>query len=88
MKYKFEKAFAHDFKKIKDNNLAKAILFCIKKIAEAESSDDIPNLKKLKGFKSAYRIRTGDYRIGILIQNNMVIFVAFAHRKDVYKKFP
>ncbi|TVR44120.1 MAG: hypothetical protein EA394_00490 [Bacteroidia bacterium] len=63
------------------------MLSCVKSIANAESLDDIPNLKEIKGFKFAYRIRTGDYRIGIVIKNYLVVFVAFAHRKDMYKKF-
>ncbi len=88
MEFKFKKAFEHDFKKVKDKNLAKAILECVHKVSAAQTINDISNLKKISGHKSAYRIRTGNYRIGIIIENNVAIFVAFAHRKDIYKKFP
>jgi len=54
----------------------------------ASSLQDIPKIKKLAGFKTAFRIRTGSYRIGILYENNIIYFVAFAHRKDIYKQFP
>ncbi len=54
----------------------------------ASSLEQIPSIKKLKGFKTAYRIRSGNYRIGIALQNEKVIFVAFAHRKDIYRIFP
>jgi mRNA interferase RelE/StbE len=53
-----------------------------------ESIMQIPNIKKLKGFKSAYRIRMGDYRIGIIFQHRTVYFMAFANRKDIYRIFP
>ncbi|HKJ43589.1 MAG TPA: hypothetical protein VKA27_15945 [Sunxiuqinia sp.] len=42
----------------------------------------------MTGYQSAYRMRSGDYRIGIIIENNIVTFVAFAHRKEIYRKFP
>jgi len=46
------------------------------------------NLKKLKGFKTAYRIRVGDYRIGLFISNDTVEFARVVHQKDIYKVFP
>lgn len=49
---------------------------------------EIKNLKKLEGFKNAYRIKTGDYRIGVFIEEDTIEFVRFVHRKDIYKKFP
>ena len=88
MEFKFKKSFERDFKKVKDKNLAKAILECVHKVSSAQTINDISNLKKISGHKSAYRIRTGNYRIGIIIENNVAILVAFAHRKDIYKKFP
>ena len=43
----------------------------------------------MKGFKNFYRIKSGDYRLGFeLINNDTIYFIAFAHRKDIYKKFP
>jgi len=54
----------------------------------AETIQDINNIKKLTGFKFHYRIRIGDYRAGIVIKNNEVIFERLIHRKDIYKYFP
>ena len=88
MEFKFKKSFERDFKKVKDKNLAKAILECVHKVSEAQTINHISNLKKISGHKSAYRIRTGNYRIGIFVENNVAIFAAFDHRKDIYKKFP
>ena len=64
----------------------------IKRILEfveiAESVSEIKNLKKLKGYKNYFRIRLGDYRIGIQITGNRIIFAAFDKRADIYKYFP
>ena len=88
MNFEFEKAFVKDFQKLKNKVLATAIVEAIKQVSDASNSTEITNLKKLSGYKSAFRIRIGDYRIGITIEKNIVTFVAFAHRKEIYKRFP
>jgi mRNA interferase RelE/StbE len=88
MNFEIEKAFARDFRKLKSKELASLISEIIKQVSEASTPNEIPNLKKLSGYKSAFRIRIGDYRIGIIIERNTIIFVAFAHRKEIYKRFP
>ncbi len=88
MNFEFEKAFVKDFRKLKNNELASSILEVIKQVSEATSPNEIINLKKLSGYKSAFRIRIGDYRIGVIIEKNTVTFVAFAHRKEIYNRFP
>ncbi|MFP4128637.1 MAG: type II toxin-antitoxin system RelE family toxin [Desulfonatronovibrio sp.] len=45
-------------------------------------------MKKLSGFKNFYRIRYSDYRIGIALQEDKVVFIRVLHRKDIYKFFP
>ena len=64
--------------------LKQIILTC----KQAESLGEINNLKKMQGYDSFYRIRLGDYSVGIEILENKVIFVRFLHRKDIYKFFP
>jgi mRNA interferase RelE/StbE len=43
--------------------------------------------RKLKGGSDEYRIRVGDYRVVYTIDddNNIVLIVAVAHRRDVYR---
>jgi mRNA-degrading endonuclease RelE of RelBE toxin-antitoxin system len=48
----------------------------------------IKNLKKLTGYDTYYRIRIGDYRLGIKVDGETVYFVVIEHRKDIYKGFP
>ena len=42
----------------------------------------------MKGFKNAFRIRVGDYRIGVLIEKDTIKFGRIALRKDIYDIFP
>lgn len=88
MEYRIEKSFARDYKKIKDKQLSAAILEAIMHVEKSNTINDIPNIKKMKGADDAYCIRINDYRIGIYVENNSVIFTVFDHRKDIYKRFP
>ena len=50
-----------------------------------------PNAKfgiKLSGYTDYYRIRIGEYRIGLKYSNKTITLVRFLHRKDIYKFFP
>jgi len=61
----------------------------IEQIELAESLNAIAHVKKLKGsVPHYYRIRVGDYRIGIKLENDKIIFVRFLHRKEMYRYFP
>ena len=88
MKVLFEKSFGRDLKKIKDKHLRKQIQEAIDQVKSAASSNDVADLKKMQGFDTYYRIRVGDYRIGIEIAEGQVIFVCCLIRKDVYRYFP
>jgi mRNA interferase RelE/StbE len=57
-------------------------------VETGENLGEVTNIKKLKGEGAYYRIRVGDYRIGITADEDTVIFVRVLHRKDVYRYFP
>ena len=46
-----------------------------------------PGCKKLKGYKNAYRIRVGDYRIIYEIEDKVlrILVMTIGHRKDIYE---
>ena len=52
------------------------------------ASDIYSRYKKLKGYKSYYRIKIGDYRIGVEIENDVIDFILISHRKNIYNLFP
>jgi len=84
----FDKSFSKSLGKLKDstvlNNLESIIFFC----ESAKNIKTIPNLKKLKGYRNYYRIKSGPYRIGLEIEQDTIRFITVLHRKDIYKKFP
>jgi mRNA interferase RelE/StbE len=59
----------------------------IEDISALAASPRPAGCKKLKGFKNAYRVRAGDYRIIYEVEDKMlrVIIIAIGHRKDIYE---
>ena len=88
MNVKFESRFEKDLKLIKERNLLTRLKQIILTCKQAESLGEINNLKKMQGYDSFYRTRLGDYRLGIEVFENALIFVRFLHRNDIYKVFP
>ena len=72
MKTLFEKSFLKDIRKLRDNQAKEQIARIIDEIKEADSIDKLPNVKKMKGHPSAFRIRVGDYRLGLFIEDDHV----------------
>jgi mRNA interferase RelE/StbE len=47
-------------------------------------------LEQMTGYSNKYKIRVGNYRIGITINKleNLIICQRIVHRKDIYRVFP
>ena len=88
MKVDFKKSFLKEVKNLRNKHLHDLIVECIIQVESALSLHEIKNLKKLTGYDVYYRIRIGNYRIGLKIENDLVYFVIIEHRKDIYRKFP
>ena len=88
MKVEFRKSFEKDLSKIRDAELLQRIQSAIGEVETIDSLTDLINIKKLKAEGDYYRIRVGDYRIGLSLGEDAVIFVRVLHRKEIYRYFP
>jgi mRNA interferase RelE/StbE len=88
MKTGFRKSFTRDLKKLKDPAVLDRVREVIEQVEAAADAGAISDLKKLSGTTNAYRIRIGDYRLGVTIEGELVEFVRFLHRRDLYRFFP
>lgn len=88
MKVLFETSFARDLKRIKDKRLLQHIGETIDELKAAEDLQSVSSLRKLQGHETFYRVRLGDYRIGLEVIADEVVFVRILHRKDIYRYFP
>lgn len=88
MKVRFRSSFARDLKKIRDRAVLAAVMQVIEQLEAAERLSDIDGLRKLTSSSSYYRIRIGDYRLGLAMQDGIVECVRCLHRREIYKRFP
>lgn len=88
MNTNFRESFAKDLRVIRDRSILAQVKDVIESVEAASNLRDIAGLKKLKGATDYYRIRFGQYRIGIIVRGNEIIFVRILHRKDIYRYFP
>ena len=75
MKVEFKRSFEKDLTKLRDRALLGKVKSAIEAIEVADSLDDVANIKKLKGEEGYFRIRLGDYRIGLLLQGENICLV-------------
>jgi mRNA interferase RelE/StbE len=68
MKVAFTKTFNKQLAEINNKKLAQSVLTIIENVEKAKSLYEIPSVKKLQGHKAAYRIRSGDYRLGFFLK--------------------
>lgn len=88
MNIRYEATFAKDLKRIRNKQLLRRIQSVIEELKSATDFEQVRNSRKLVGYDSYYRIRIGDYRIGVEVEGEIVYLVRFLHRKDIYSKFP
>ena len=82
MNIAFEASFARDLKRVRDKQLLQRVQQVIEGVREAATIDDVTGVKKMQGCDTFYRLRLDDYRIGMEVADDRVIFVRFLHRKD------
>lgn len=89
MKVVFDKSFYKSLDNLNNPIIARQIEKIITSIQAATSIRQIHQVKKLQGFPNFYRIRIGDYRLGLELQNALTAsLIVIANRKDIYKVFP
>jgi mRNA interferase RelE/StbE len=60
----------------------------VREIEGAESLADLRSVRPLVGSPAFYRIRIGEYRLGMLVEGEAVEVVRFLHRREIYRYFP
>ena len=88
MTVEYLRQFSEDLLRIKDESLKDDLFNAIIALKKAETLNTVSNIKKLKGYQNAYRIRIGKYRLGFYFEGEVIALARFAKREDIYKLFP
>nr|VFK32163.1 MAG: mRNA interferase RelE/StbE [Candidatus Kentron sp. MB]VFK34601.1 MAG: mRNA interferase RelE/StbE [Candidatus Kentron sp. MB]VFK76860.1 MAG: mRNA interferase RelE/StbE [Candidatus Kentron sp. MB] len=84
----FRKSFERDLKKVKHRSVLGQVREVIEQAEMANEYCEIAGLRKMTGHNEYYRIRCGEYRIGIVLNGVEMEFVRCLHRREVYRYFP
>ena len=88
MKTRFLKSFLKDLENVSEEQDKKEISQLLKTCEKAKFLSEIGSLKKLAGFKNVFRIKRKNYRIGLYIEINELVFARISHKNELYKMFP
>ena len=69
-------------------NVQSATRDLITALENAKSINEINDCKKLSGFKNYYRIRVGQYRVGLKQEKPRIFVFCVMERSQIYKFFP
>ncbi|MEI6260395.1 MAG: type II toxin-antitoxin system RelE/ParE family toxin [Deltaproteobacteria bacterium] len=89
MRIEYSEQFLKDLKRLKNTaSYTQIKRLCFEELPEYEALSMVNHLKMIRGYKHYYRIREGDYRIGIKNDDGIIVFMRVLHRKDIYRVFP
>jgi mRNA interferase RelE/StbE len=89
MQLLYGKRFSKDLDSMRhEAKVKRTLLELIESLKAADSLSDLKDVRKIEGYRGYFRIKLGDYRLGIKAGKNRIELIRFLHRKDIYRRFP
>ena len=89
MKIETSPRFNRDIRRIRDPALAIRLNRKIDELEVAESLWEVSEVSRVRAPRGRhYRIRVGEYRIGVTMEGDTAVLARFGHRSVIYRVFP
>ena len=89
MDISYGKRFSKDLDSVhNEKRIREKLIRLIDTIKKIDSLKQIADVKKIEGYSDYFRIKLGDYRLGLKVHKNKVELIRFLHRKEIYRRFP
>ena len=88
MKTDYRKKFLKELSKIPSETRSRIEDFVFVKLPKVNSIFELGIVEQMRGYPTYYKVRFGSYRIGLRMENGIVILERALHRKDIYRHFP
>lgn len=85
---RYKKKFLKDLASIPKSSRQKIESLVFEGIPQSTNPFKQFKIDKMVGYEGYYKIRLGNYRIGIFCQKNILEFQRVLHRKEIYRLFP
>ena len=88
MEVEIKKKFLKELSKLPNEYENTIEEFVFDKLPTYDNLSEIGKVEKMTGYKNYFKIRFGDYRVGIKKENDIIIIETIKHRREIYKYFP
>ena len=89
MEVQYRKLFLKELKKLRGRSVHKQVIHLVfTTLPESGRLKDVANVKAMRGYPNRYRIRLGNYRVGIEVHGDKVEVMRVLHRREFYRYFP
>ena len=89
MEVEYRQLFLRDLKKLRKQSVYQQIWeLAFEILPNTQDLRSLNNVKALKSYPNRYRIRIGDYRVGIEVDRGKVEMMRVLHRREFYRYFP
>jgi mRNA-degrading endonuclease RelE of RelBE toxin-antitoxin system len=89
LKVQYRQAFLKDLKQLKSSTSYQRIYeLAFTTLPEINTLQEISDIKTMRGYTNRYRIRIGDYRVGIEVNGDVIEVMRVLHRREFYRYFP
>lgn len=88
MKVVYSKKFLKQLAALPSETRIKVERFVFNDLVLISSISALGKIEKMQAYDGFYKVRFGAYRLGLLIENDIVTVKTVMHRKEIYKFFP
>ncbi len=88
MEVKYSKKFLKQLAAVPSDIQSKIESFVFDELVSTSSIYEMGKVEKMKGYDGFYKVRFGNYRLGLVLENEIITVKAVMHRREIYKFFP
>ena len=88
MEVEFAPSFIRDLRRVRGAEIRGRVERLIDELESASNLSAIAGVARIRGPGRYYRVRIGDYRLGLTLEDGTAVLIRFLHRRDIYRFFP
>lgn len=88
MQVEYKKRFLKELSKLPKQYREIIEKFVFEELPNLEALEHSGKIEKMRGYKEYYKIRFGDYRVGLKNSGDTVTVEIVLHRREIYSFFP
>ncbi|MEI6333930.1 MAG: type II toxin-antitoxin system RelE/ParE family toxin [Methylococcaceae bacterium] len=88
MEVSYSKKFLKQLADVPGKTRVKIENFALNELISVFSVSSLGKVEKMQGYDGFYKVRFGNYRVGLVIQNETITVKTVMHRREIYKFFP